>query len=86
MGQSSRGDGKEPYRCPCGRSHRLPLSLGLIIGASGPSIATRARGGTYMVPRVWHAAHGADTGMIPALAARHGWPEQEAATAAGGEG
>jgi hypothetical protein len=75
------GDGLSPAACCCGVAHVLPQGVARLIGELGPDVRVTVPGGSWLVPRVFIAAHGLKAGEVPALAAEYGW----AAAAAEGE-
>jgi hypothetical protein len=81
------------FECPCGSVHEFPAARltahGIAPAVLADLLARRPHpkvmppDGTWIVPRIWVAAHGLKADELPALAERYGW--KKVATAAGGE-
>lgn len=65
--------------CPCGEIHIYPdgstaTNLAQLLNALGPVLHVTTPWGSWLVPRIYVAAHGLTAAELPALAARYGWP------------
>jgi hypothetical protein len=64
------------FDCPCGESHLLPAQPLLKFDTGlGPLITVTVAAGSWLVPRVWIAAHGLKAAELSLLAYDHDWPE-----------
>lgn len=76
MEQDSSTAGLAWLGCPCGEQHLLPAQPLLEFDtALGADITVTGTAGSWLVPRVFIAAHGLKEAELPALAAAYGWPE-----------
>jgi hypothetical protein len=65
-------------RCPCGESHTFsdPKVMDWVwevINENGWEIRVATPDGTWLVPRIWIAAHGLKSSELPVLAEKYGW-------------
>jgi hypothetical protein len=68
--------------CPCGKPHMIARSTWIQFKAvtanlPGDEKVTVAGVGSWLVPRVYIAAHGLKAAGLPALAEQYGWPRVE---------
>ena len=69
---------QELPRCPCGQVHRFPdlvaqHYLRRCIDELGDTVLVTTPAGSWLVPRVYIAAHGLAARDLPLLAAVYGW-------------
>lgn len=62
------------HECDCGTAHQAPPAVAAFIAALGRDVkVTAGTSGTWLVPRIYIAAHGIKAAEVPALAERYGW-------------
>lgn len=82
-----RLEGLPPRRwaCPCGEWHELSKGAEEIIRDHGPYVLIPRGNETYVVPRVWIAAHGLRGFEVALLARQYGWAWMRVEYHVGGE-
>lgn len=69
--------------CSCGEVHELSAEArefwASFIDGQPPEISVGTPAGSWMVPRIYIAAHGLKAAELPALAGQYGWERSGAA-------